>query len=85
MTPEATTKGAHREHGEHPGGDAPVRSGVTGPSGGECHCHHVTKLQEDIADLKLKYQHFKATFGAKPFLPSEAKGTEHASVPDEPD
>ena len=38
---------------------------------------------EEVDDLKTKYQHFRATFGAKPFIPSEFKGPEPASVPDD--
>ena len=37
-----------------------------------------------MADMKATYQHFKATFGAKPFIPSEVKGTAPEAVPHEP-
>ena len=59
-------------------------SGATGPTNGECHCQHVTKLQEEVADLKAKYQHFRASFGAKPFMPDAAKGAGHDPVLEEP-
>ena len=39
---------------------------------------------EELADIKSKFQHFKVTFGARPFIPGEAKGPEHDSGPDEP-
>ena len=35
---------------------------------GECHCRHVTKLQEEMAALKGEVSHMKASFGARPFL-----------------
>ena len=50
-----------------------TRSSSGGRGTGECHCVHVTKLQEDMADLKAKIAHFKASFGAKPFSPGRAE------------
>ena len=37
----------------------------------------------EMNEFKVKYQHFTATFGAKPFIPRDAKGTEPSSVHDE--
>ena len=55
---------------------------VTGPPGmagqtraapgrdpGECHCVHVTKLQEDMASVKMQLAHLKTSFGATPCIP----------------
>jgi hypothetical protein len=40
---------------------------------GECHCRHVTKLQEEVAALKTEVSHLRVSFGARPFIPSAAK------------
>ena len=45
----------------------------------------MTKLQEEVADLKAKYQHFRASFGAKPFLPDASKSAGPDPVLEEPD
>jgi len=43
------------------------------PARGECHCHHVTTLQEKVAALKTEVAHLRSSFGARPFLPSAVK------------
>ena len=53
---------------------------TTGRSSDECHCLHVTQVQEEMADMKPKYQHFKASFGSKPSIPSGAKSAGHDPV-----
>jgi hypothetical protein len=39
---------------------------------GECHCHHVTKLQEEMAAVKTEVAHLRSSFGARPFIPAAA-------------
>ena len=69
-----------------PAGPAPAGptcTVATDPSG-ECHCKHVTTLMEELAALKTQINHLKASYGAKPFLSSEVKGSEPVSDPEEP-
>ena len=35
---------------------------------GECHCVHVTELQEDVVELKQGLSHIRSSFGARPFI-----------------
>ena len=37
----------------------------------------------EMAEFKVKYQHFTATFGAKPFIPRESKEAAYVSGPEE--
>ena len=69
---EAATNGAPRAPRGPVGGNDTSRANTENRNAGECHCKHVTKLQEEVADLRAKYQHSTATFGAKPPLPTQA-------------
>ena len=68
------------------GGSPPGGAGIGGDDGsyglilasvvggnGECHCVHVTTLQEEMVDVKTQLQHVKASLGAKPFIPAKAE------------
>ena len=57
---------------EPPGMNNQARSTMARDSG-ECHCHHVTKLQGDMAIVKTQLAHMKASVGAKPFIPGLPK------------
>ena len=43
---------------------------------------HVTKLQEDVADIKIQLAHVKASFGARPFIPKAAEAESHRDSAD---
>ena len=64
---------------------SPARS-TPGRDADECHCHHVTKLQEEMAAVKMQLAHMKTSYGAKPFItgraeaPSPAEGAEEPAV-----
>lgn len=57
------------QSGGPPGIGRRARS-TPGRDAGECHCHHVTKLQEEIAAVKMQLAHMKTSFGAKPLIPA---------------
>ena len=57
---------------------------IPGRDAGECHCDHVTKLQEEMAAVKMQLDHLKTSLGAKPFIPGRAEApspAEGAEVP----
>ena len=43
--------------------EPPSRPVTSAPAAGGCHCPHVTKLQEEMVDVKLKISHMQSSFG----------------------
>ena len=74
---EAPDRRAATDATPGPAAETPGMAGQTraapGRDSGECHCVRVTKLQDDMASVKMQLAHLEASFGAKQFIPGRAE------------